>query len=185
MAKAKHQPRYGSWLVTISLAAAGILYLMFSFLPTARIVRELRDEIRLRQDFITQSDYLTASLAQAQRNLEAAKRYSTDWQQQLPSPATFPALLGRLTKQADLAGASTTHFEPQAPVEFDLLRQVPVVFEASGSYAEISRLLNGLEQMPERIWIDDMRLEAPRETGQKMQCNLKLTVFAVNSEKSD
>jgi Tfp pilus assembly protein PilO len=184
MAK-QSQPRYGSWTVTISLTAAGILYLLFSFLPTARAIKELRDEIRSDEIYITQASSLTVALAQTQTELERTREYTTHWRQRLPTHGTFSAFLGRITKQADVAGAGTTRIEPQPEVELDTLRVVPVVFAAKGSFVEISRLLAGLEGLPERIWLEDVRLAATREAGQKMKCELRLVVFAGNSEISD
>jgi Tfp pilus assembly protein PilO len=179
------EPHHGSWLVTISLAAAGILYLVVSFLPTSRAIGGLRDEIRAAENYIARTASLTLSLSQTQAELERTKEYTAGYRQRLPIRGSFSALLGRITKQADMAGASTTRIEPQAATEFDTLRAVPVVFHTKGSFVEISRLLAGLESLPERLWLDDVRLAAAREAGQKMQCELRLVVFAGSSDSSD
>ncbi|HEV2972178.1 MAG TPA: type 4a pilus biogenesis protein PilO [Pirellulales bacterium] len=181
----KSQPRYGSWTVTISLAAATVLYLLVSFFPTARAIKSLRDEIRNDESYITHATSLTIALAQNQSELERTREYTTSSRQRLPTHGTFSALLGRITKQADVAGAGTTRIEPQPEVELDTLRVVPVVFAAKGSFVEICRLLAGLEGLPERMWLDDVRFEALRETGQKMKCEMRLVVFAGKSENSD
>jgi Tfp pilus assembly protein PilO len=179
------QPRCGSWTVTISLAAAGVLYLLFSFLPTARSIKVLRDEIQGNENYIAQASTLSIALAECQTQLERTKEYTSNWRQRLPTRGTFPALLSRITKQADVAGASTTRIEPQATMDLDTLRVIPVVFSAKGRFIEISRLLAGLESLPERVWLEDVRLNSAREHGKKVTCELRLVVFAGNSEISD
>ena len=181
----KQHVRYGSWLVTSSLVAAGILFLIFSFLPTSRTIQSLRDEIRSDEKYIAQTSSLTLALTQTQANLDRTIEYSANWRQRLPNHATFPAILGRITKQADVAGASMTRIEPQAALDLDTLRVIPIVFAAKGSYVDISRLLAGLEGLPEHVWLEDVRLEGSRQAGQKMLCELRLVVFAGNLEISD
>lgn len=179
------QPTYASWLVTVSLTAAGCLYLLVSFLPTARAIRAIRDEIREEETYIEQTVALPKSIAQTEGELNRTREYAATFRERLPTRGTFSSLLGRITKQADIAGASTTRIEPQAAADLDTLRLVPVVYKAKGSFADLSRLLAGLESLPEQIWLEDVRLTAKPEAGQKMECELKLVVFAGISESSD
>ena len=62
---------------------------------------------------------------------------------------------------------------------------LPVAFESEGSYQQICEMLAGVEAMPERIWVDEMRFTASQQDGQDERCALKLIVFTGNSEKSD
>jgi len=175
----------GSWLVTLALAGGGLAYLFFSFLPIARTIHALHEEIRSRQMFAAQTPVLTATTAALRKQLEQTKSYVAENRRRLPDGARLPELGSRMTKQADLAGAHTTHFEPQTAKELADLRLLPVVFNAHGGYPEICRLLAGLESLPERIWVEEMRIEPVRENGKDAECSLKLTVFAANSENSD
>jgi Tfp pilus assembly protein PilO len=175
----------GSWLVTLALAGGGLMYLLCAFLPNARAIHALREEIHSRQSFAAQMPVLTATTAALQKQLDQTKSYVVENRRRLPDGARLPELGSRMTRQADLAGAHTTHFEPTAPKELVGLRMIPVAFNVRGSYAEICQLLAGLESLPERIWVDEMRIEPERESGKDAECNLKLTVFAANSEISD
>jgi Tfp pilus assembly protein PilO len=175
----------GSWLVTLALAGGGLLYLFCAFLPNTRAIHALREETRSRQMFAAQVPVLTATTAALQRQLERTKSYVAENRRRLPDGARLPELDSRMTKQVDLAGAHTTHFEPQPAKELAGLRMVPVAFNARGSYPEICRLLAGLETLPERIWVEEMRIEPAREFGKDAECSLKLIVFAANSENSD
>ncbi len=149
----------GSWLVTLALAGGGLLYLFCAFLPNARAIHALREEIRSRQMFAAKTPVLTVAVTALQKQLDETRNYVAENRRRLPDGARFPELGSRITKQADMAGAHTTHFEPQSPKELAGLRMVPVAFNAHGSYPEICRLLAGLEMLPERIWVSDIKLE--------------------------
>jgi Tfp pilus assembly protein PilO len=177
--------RYDSWLVTATLAGAGVLYLVCSFMPTARAMQGLRDEIREHKTYIADAMSLTSVLAQSQAQRDRSAEYAAGWRQRIPSPATFSALLGRITRQADLAGAETTRIEPQTAIELDTLRAMPVLFSAKGDFGQIRRLLAGLERLPEGIWLEDVRLEQMRESRQEIKANLRLVVFTGNSDISN
>jgi Tfp pilus assembly protein PilO len=175
----------GSWLITSALAGGGLIYLFCAFLPSARAIHALREDIHSRQMFGAQTPLLTARLAALQKQLDQTRNYVAENRRRLPDGARLPELGSRMTKQADLSGARTTHFEPQAPKELAGLRMVPIALSAEGSYGAVCRLLAGLETLPERIWVDDMRIEPSRDSGKDVQFNLKLIVFAGNSEKSN
>jgi Tfp pilus assembly protein PilO len=185
-ANSQKSPRQrGSWLVTIALAVAAGVYMFYSFIPTAAAIRQQREEIRTRQEFITQSTYMPQILADTQKQIDRANEYSARWHARLATPSRLPALLGRITKQADLAGTSTTRFEPQVAHQLEQLRDVPITFGTRGSFAQVGGMLARLEQMPDLIWVDEMRLSEAREDSENVQCELRLIVFAGNSEKSD
>lgn len=175
----------GSWLVTLALAGGGLAYLFFAFLPNAREIRALHGEIRSREAFAAQTPILVATTVALQKQLEQTKSFVAENRRELPGPARLPELGSRMTKQADLAGAHTTHFEPKAPKEFASLRMVPVAFNARGSFRQLCQMLAGLEGLPERIWVDEIRIEPARESGKDAECSLKLTVFAAESNSSD
>jgi Tfp pilus assembly protein PilO len=177
--------RYDSWLVTSTLAGAGVLYLLCSFLPTSRAIHALRDEIREHKTYIADATSLTSVIAQSQAERDRSAEYAAGWRQRIPTPATFSALLGRITRQADLAGTETTRIEPQTAIELATLREVPILFSAKGNFGQISRLLAGLEHLPERIWLEDVRLEQMRESRQEIKAELRLVVFTGNSDISD
>ena len=179
------KPRYGSWLVTISLAIASVVYLMFSFLPTAREIKALDEQIHNDEMYAAGTAALTRSLAQTQAELDRTKAYLADWRRRLPTQGGVAALLARITRQADAAGAGMTRIEPQTPEVLDTLHVVPIVFGAKGTFAEIGRLLTGLESLPERVWLEDVKIDAGSQAGKDAKCTLRLAIFADNSEISD
>lgn len=177
--------RRGSWLVTSALTGGGLLYLFCSFLPNAHAMHALRDEIRSRQQFSAQIPALTKSAMQLQKQLDETKQFVAENRQPLPDAARFSELGSRITHQAELAGVRTIHFAPKTPKDLSELKLVPVDFDSEGSFRQLCQMLAGVEALPERIWVEEMRLTGSEETGKSTQCVLKLTVFTANSEKSD
>src|SRR5580704_7471311 len=110
-------PRRRSWPVTLAVAAASIAYFCCSFLPTARAIRQAHDETRARDEFIAGATSLPSELIETQKQLDRATEYVAHWKPRLPAGAALPAVLERMTRQADLAGARTTRFEPQPATE--------------------------------------------------------------------
>jgi hypothetical protein len=51
-----------SWFITLPIAALASAYLWLVILPTAKAIRETRQEIRQKQDFISQSHALHKTL---------------------------------------------------------------------------------------------------------------------------
>jgi Tfp pilus assembly protein PilO len=175
----------GSWIVTIALSGAAAAYLFYSFFPTAAVIHQQREEIRKKQEFINQSITLPQMLAETQKQIDRAHAYSTRWHARLATRTQLPALLAQITKQADLAGTSTTRFEPKPSRKMGTLDQVPISFGTRGTFVHEAGMLAQLEELSDLIWVDELRLTCQRENGKAVECELKLIVFAGNSENSD
>ncbi len=174
-----------SWVVTIALAGAAAAYLFYSFFPTAAVIHQQREDIRKKQEFITQSSTLPRMLAETQTQIDRAHEYSARWHSRLANPIRLPSLLAQITKQADLAGTSTTRFEPKPAHKMLALDEVPVSFGTRGTFGQVASMLAQLERLPDLIWVDELRLTSQRENSKAVDCQLKLIVFAGNSENSD
>jgi Tfp pilus assembly protein PilO len=177
--------RRGSWLVTSALAGGGLLYLFCSFLPNARAIHALHDEIRSRQQFGSQAPSVMATAIATQKQLDHSKAFIADSKHQLPGPTQMPELSGQIARQTDLAGARTTHFQPLPSKAMSGLQLVPMELNVDGTFDQVDRLLARIESLPERIWVDDIKITREREDGKDEQCAIKLSVFAENSDKSN
>ena len=65
------------------------------------------------------------------------------------------------------------------------LQLVPMELNVDGTFDQVDRLLARIESLPERIWVDDIKITREREDGKDEQCAIKLSVFAENSDKSN
>lgn len=177
-------PRRTSWFVTLPIAATAIGFLSLIYFPTSRSIRETRNEIRLKEDFIQQVPSLHVAAARLEQQLDDIEAYRHVCESHMLTTAQMAISFGRINDRARESGSATTHFEPQAEQAMQLLHRVPVKMSVTGSYPAICRLLAELEKMPEAVWIDQLTLKRPRETGQNVEGEMKLEVFTVKSKKS-
>ncbi|HZZ73470.1 MAG TPA: type 4a pilus biogenesis protein PilO [Pirellulales bacterium] len=174
-----------SWMITIPLAAGAVAYLTWGFFPSMKVLREMRAEIQTQRDFIANAETLNMAAAAAERDLQQTAAFCTAWQQRAPQGKALADFLGRVLALAQSHAAANTRLNPQTPIEFDTLTDVPLLLEVSGSYSEICGLVKDLESLPEAIWVSDLRIEADKEKGKKSTAQLKLDVFAGNREISN
>jgi Tfp pilus assembly protein PilO len=174
-----------SWFVTIPIVVGAVGYLWFVFFPTAKIIQDARNEIHEKEAFIAQSESLHRSVVQMENEVAEARQFTRDWRASSATIGHLSKLLGKITNQVRAAGATATRLDPQPEVVLDTVRRVPVQMELTGSASQIFRVLSLLEQLPETIWVDEVKLEKSGETAGNIQGQLKLEIFAVDLKKSD
>lgn len=174
-----------SWFVTLPIVAGAIGFLLLVFFPTARAVRQMRSEIRAKQEFLTQTQSLRTTRVQLESDLKEINQFADDWEQQAPLPGQMAKLFGKITRNASEYGVVPARFDPQREIQLHTVQRVPVQMELTGSYSGIAQLLAALEQLPETVWVEHLKLEKDRQAGRDVKCEVKLEVFAVNPKKSD
>ena len=180
-----NQPRKrSSWFVTLPIAIGGIGYLWFVFFPTARAIREIRSEIREKEEFVAQCESLHRTVVQMEVGLTETRQYTQQWRRQTPVAGQLSNLFGKITDQVRQAGVTATRFEPQQEIVLETVERVPVHIELSGSCLDVFQLLAALERLPEAIWVEELKLEKSSEAGKNVKGELKLEVFAANLRKS-
>jgi Tfp pilus assembly protein PilO len=172
--------RYG-WLLTIASGA----YVAMVFVPTAHRIRQLRAEARAQTDFIAQADTWLAALKHTEEQLEAAEAYVRRWGPPLAGPHELPWVLAEVSSQVGASGATLARIEPRPPLAVDALGRLPIELTTEGAFAELTRLLVGLESLRSRPWLEEVAFTAPREDGGSAMCALKLIVFAGQLGKTD
>lgn len=177
-------PHRTSWFVTLPIAATAIGFLSIIYFPTVKSIRETRNEIRLKEDFIQEIPSLQIAADKLKHELEEIEAYRRACESHMPTTAQLATSFGQINDRARDSETATTHFEPQAEHAMQLLHRVPVKMSVTGSYAAICRLLAELEKMPEAVWVDQLTLKRTRESGQNVEGELKLEVFTVNQKKS-
>jgi Tfp pilus assembly protein PilO len=176
--------RRGSWIITLPLAAMAAAYVFFIFLPGRKALAELREEIRVKQDYVDQAGSLPATLAQHKRELNDSRAYAEAWHHRLAEEKELPALFGRIHNAAKAAGIRVTKFDPQAAVAFETLRRVPLSLGCSGSFPQIHKFLRALEDEPAAIWVESLRIDKATEDGRDATGEATLVIFANNPEIS-
>ncbi len=181
----KTKARRGSWMVTVPLAAAAVIYVTLVFLPGRRAIGEARDQIQQKQAYIAQSASLPMALNTAQRQLQKTRAYTAAWKEHAPTAGELSALYGKVHALAKAAGATTTRFDPEPVIPLDTISKIPLTVGCTGTFDQVCEFLRSLETLPMTVWVDAIKIEKLTGSEGFVVCELSLVVFADNPEISD
>ncbi len=174
-----------SWLVTISIASTAAAFVWFVFLPGKQRIDELHQQIDEKQRFATTLGEILEQTTQFQQQLENTNEYVRHWESAAPSASDLSRIYARIAEVAKEAGVITTRFSPEPAIKLAKLQKLPVRLGCLGTFQSMRRLLSGIEQLPEGVWVNDIVLEVEGEEREKLNCELSLVVFAKIFGNSD
>lgn len=177
--------KHYTWAVTLVLAGAALAYVFGVFLPRMRAISAVRQRVTSKHELIAKAAKLAPTVAHLTGELSATCEYVSREQQRLALPADLPRLYGQISNLVSASGGATGRLEPQAAVTLAQLRKVPLTLSVSGSFESISRILAALEALPACIWVEDLRIDAQRETGGNVKADMLLAIFVDNHDISD
>lgn len=176
---------HSSWIVTLPLVAAAVAYMLLFYLPGNRAIGKLQDQIKTKQDYIVGAESLVTALRIVRQKHKEAQANNAAWQENAPVQGELSSLYGKISELAKAAGTTTTRFDPQPPVLYDTIRQIPLVVGCTGSFSQIYEFLRGLESLPAEIWASKLRLDRTEGSAGTTGCELNLAIFTNNSDNSD
>jgi Tfp pilus assembly protein PilO len=171
-------------IVTVVAIAGTIGYVLGLFLPGQKAIARKRTELKDKQQFVATAGLTIASASGTEKDLQVARSHVELWRQNASAESGGVLLLGDLAALAAEAGVSLHRLTPQEPLLFDTVRQQRLDLEIEGSFANVIRFLQGVEERPETIWIPKLDMQASQEDAQKVQCGVSLVVFADNRGNS-
>lgn len=182
--KARTNPRQ-SWMALVALGAVAAAYAYLFYLPNRREITAMKQELTEAEAQAEGTVPLVAAIGATQKELDEVTRFVEDWQDAAPSENELSELFERIYELTQLAETETTRFEPQGAVAFETFLRVPVSMECRGSFAQLARLLTGLETMREPIWVSSVEIQATGAGGAEAKAEITLDVFADNLDDSD
>jgi Tfp pilus assembly protein PilO len=177
--------RYGNWLATSIMAGLTIAYMFLFCLPTMRGMREMREEIRSKEEMMSHAGELAWQYQASQAEQRETEQFVQAWRERAPHPDGVAVVFGKTSELARASRAQITRFEPHPAVEYETMSRVPLDIGCHGSLPELFEFVKALEAMPAPLWVEEVRLSPRGETRQDLQCDLKLAIFADKSELSD
>lgn len=174
-----------SWTLPLVAAGMAVAYAFGFFLPQQRSLAELSRQVTSQQELIDQATALAPALAATEQQIQATFQYNTSWQAASPTDMTLPALFGQIHQLAKTAGVTTTRFDPDAPVTLARVRRIPLKIGCVGQFSQIARFLESVERLPQTVWVENLRMETGSQSGEAVQCEVALEVFADKPENSD
>jgi Tfp pilus assembly protein PilO len=153
--------------------------------PARRAAAELRQELESAQMQAAQGPLIMKQIADAQAQLTRTNEFVEAWRETSATQGGSAALLGQISRLARGAGTRTTRLEPSTAPEHEELRSLALTLVCLGSLEQIFDLLRGIESLPQSVWIEDLKIGRKQGSGDDLQCEIKLAVFAGKSEISD
>lgn len=181
----KSSGKRGSWIVTLPLVGGLTAFFLLVYLPTQRSIGEVRETLQQKRAFISSTTSLPEQIAAAELALRECETYNQHWANTAGGEAAVPELFATINRQAGLAGTITTRFDPQPAAPLESIVEHSVALGVAGQFSQVFQFLSQLEQLPQTLWIEDLRLEAPRKDGQETVCSADLVIFADKLGNSD
>lgn len=180
LAAARH-----TWLVTLPIALGASAYVWFVFLPGKRAIAELDAEMQTKQMFAANVHQTAAAIRRLEHLTHQTQAYNNDHRLPAATSGQFARLYGRIAQTAREAGVRTTRFAPEPPAAYEQFQKVSLRLGCVGTFAQVSRLLGGLERLPQPIWVDSISMQPEAEDGEHVRCEFMLGVFVDNFADSD
>lgn len=174
-----------SWMVTAVLAAASVGYVLLVFVPGQRAIGDLRAQLDEKQQHVLQSQRLGGPIRQAELRLASTREFSTQWLSAAPRPTNLVSFYARLAEEAKAAGVDVQRLDPQPAVDRQMISEHPVVISLDGQFAQVFDFIHRLEQLPQSLWVRDLRLSRGDGESESLQAELTLTIFSDRSENAD
>jgi Tfp pilus assembly protein PilO len=172
--------RYNSWFVTVPLLAGSLAFVFWFYRPTQSQIRDMQAELAEKQTALDAAGSLPAQLERANHELAETRVFVTAWRQ-TTSDHKLAEVCGDLAGLVTAAGAKTTKLEPEPAVRYHYLTKVPLTLACEGTFPQIYGLLHQLEQMPQTVWIEDLRITREGKTAATVSCVFKLAIFTGQS----
>ena len=177
--------RKQSWLVLAAVGGLVGLYAYFFFLPGARKMAEMKNELAEAELQAEGTVPLITALGATQEQLGKVLAYTEAWETAAPSEHEIAEVFERIHELMRLAETKTTRFEPQAIVSYETFRRLPVTMECEGSFAQLAAVLTALENMREPLWLRSIEIQSLGQDGELARAEISLDVFADNLKDSD
>lgn len=177
------------WLISVPLIGALVGYMLCFYVPGRRDLQSLREQLKATEATIHQADLLVAKIPAVQSQLGQAQEYNRTWGERLAREGKFVGVFGSISRLAAEVGTTPSRFAPEKVVDLRYLRQVPVDLACSGEFEEIREFIHRLENLPQFMWFDQIRLSAVPtqhdESRKLTKCELKLVLFGSQRDISD
>lgn len=174
----------GSWLVTMPLLAVGLGYYFFWFSPQAEKIERLRDELRATAQSTGDAQRLAAEVRPARQRLQSTEEYVNTWRARLIEEDAVAHVYARLARLAEQSGVQPGRIAPETATRRQSLVEVPLKLEFSGRFASCVKFLSEIDRQEPFVWVEELQMSRPAGDDAIVACQVKLVVFAGQSNFS-
>lgn len=175
----------GGWGVIVPSTAAIGVYLFFVFLPQMREIHRLRQEIAEKQSFLGTVAQRAVLETSVEADIDATRKYIDRFRGASSNSTEVSGLFAKLSELLKSSQVTTAMFKPEQKTALASIDRIPLTIGVTGKLHHLKALLANIEQVNERIWVDEVLIERGKEAGEEMECELKLAIFTNHFEISD
>jgi type IV pilus assembly protein PilO len=151
-----------------------------------RIARTDVEQKRLDNDLIEKTA-IANNLNQFRREKELLEQRLQEALAELPEEKKIDELLQLFQERARKAGLEISTIEPMADVNQGFYARVPIAMAVTGNFNEIVTFFDSLSRLRRIVNVNDIVLDAPKDTGGKVILSGKflVTTFMFVPQKAD
>ncbi len=175
----------GTWGAIALVTATAVVYLTFWFVPQMRAIANSHAELESKLEYVMGAHKSALAADRVEQELREVRAYIEQHDDQLLAEDGMPSLFRQVSHMCKSHEVMTTRFEPLAPVSYHSLERASLSLGVRGPFQSVQRVLHELESLPERVWVDSIKMSRTQEAGDSVQCELRLVVFVDNPENTD
>lgn len=174
-----------TWLALSGTLAVVVGFWFMFYAPGEREEENLRREIAEKRAFITGVSALPVTLRKTREKMRLTDTYLAQWRERTPKDREVSRVFAEINRIARLCAVETTRFDPLPTAPMQTISKVPVLVELSAPFDALSAMLGKLEMLETPIWIEGIQIKENGKSENSVKCEIKLVVFASNSQQSD
>src|SRR5436190_4647250 len=164
------------WLVTGGMASIALAYVFLAYLPSQKAMRTMRQQLDEKRNYILEADKKYSSAPDKRYELDSARKYVKQWQTDAPDPTQADRLQSQVSQKASVAGVKVVKLQAQQSKPHGLFAEYPILVSVEGNFAGIFDFFRGVEELPQTVWLQDVKLLRPGELKGDLRCDLTLTI---------
>jgi type IV pilus assembly protein PilO len=143
-------------VVGLAIIGAASWFLLLSPLRTR--VEGLRTQRETVEKDLVQARAIAADVARFRRDIATLEQTLSALTVRLPDERETPPLYRAISDAAYSAGLSVTLFQPKEAQVRDYYAEIPIVFNAEGSYHQFGTFLERVARLPRVVNVGDLRI---------------------------
>ena len=172
-------------LVTGGIACIALAYVFLAYLPSQKAMKSMRQQLGEKQKYISDTDKLFAKVTGTRAEFTEASTFVKRWQQDAPDPQQADRLQSQVTYKASLAGVRVLKLQAQPARQHGLVAEYPILVCVEGTFEGIFSFFQGVEELPQAVWLQNVKLQRPGDLSGDLRCDLTLTILGDLAEISD
>jgi type IV pilus assembly protein PilO len=142
----------------VGLAIIGAASWFFVLSPLRTSVADLRAQRDTVERDLVQARAIAADVGRFRRDIAALEQTLSALTVRLPDERETPPLYRAISDAAYSAGLSVTLFQPKEAQVRDYYAEIPIIFNAEGSYHQFGTFLERVARLPRVVNVGDLRI---------------------------